>query len=318
MSEIRPGSDSARVELGRYAVFLAVFDAGSFSAAARRLRRSQPSISRAVAELESDLGVPLFSRTTRRVTPTEAARALEPEARRAISAIARGRTLARQAGVGEAGTLRIGHTSSVPFHPLFVRALAAIRRALPDLRLEVFERSSDEQITALLEGDLDLGWVRPSRPPRRAGLVARRVDVERVHVLLPKRHPLAERTRVRFAEVANERFVLPDSSLRSSLGQLVSRLANDHGVEVTVGLYVRQVAAIAPLVSAGLGIALVPSSLASLQAPSLGSPILQEPSAELPLWLTRRRSDLRPALAKVLHKTFADDGAKIPARGKTD
>ncbi len=65
-------------------IFLAVLEAGSFSAAARKLGRVPSAISMAIAQLEAELDLPLFDRTTRKALPTSAALALEPQARQVI------------------------------------------------------------------------------------------------------------------------------------------------------------------------------------------------------------------------------------------
>ena len=149
--------------------FLAVLDAGSVSAAAKRGGMQQPTLSRHVAELEAQLGAPLFERTGRGVVATGAALAIVDAARRmedAALAVARGLATARSA---TRGVVRVT-TSQVAATWLLPAALARLQRAHPEIELELV---ASNELTNLLRREADIA-VRMVRPAQQS-LVARKL-----------------------------------------------------------------------------------------------------------------------------------------------
>ena len=149
--------------------FLAVLDAGSLMGAARRLNAQQPTLSRHVAELEAQLGAPLFERTGRGVTPTAAALAIADAARQMEAgalALSRGLATARSA---ESGTVRVS-TSRVAATWLLPPVIAALQEAEPGIAIELV---ATDQISNLLRREADIA-VRMVRPAQ-GSLVARKL-----------------------------------------------------------------------------------------------------------------------------------------------
>jgi DNA-binding transcriptional LysR family regulator len=149
--------------------FLAVLHAGSMMGAARRLKAQQPTLSRHVAELEVQLGVPLFERTGRGVVPTAAARAIADAARQMDDGAASlGRALAKTRDA-TGGKVRIT-TSMVAACWLLPPILAALQRADPGIAVELV---ASNQLTNLLRREADIA-VRMVRPAQ-ASLVAKKI-----------------------------------------------------------------------------------------------------------------------------------------------
>lgn len=149
--------------------FLAVLDAGSVMGAARRLGTQQPTLSRHVAELERQLGVPLFERTGRGVVPTVAAHAIAEAARQMESgAVVLAQSLAR-ARSAETGTVRVA-ASHVAAAWLMPQVLVALQREEPGIAVELV---ASNQLTNLLRREADIA-VRMVRPAQ-ASLVARKL-----------------------------------------------------------------------------------------------------------------------------------------------
>lgn len=149
--------------------FLAVLDAGSLMGAARQLNAQQPTLSRHVAELEAQLGVPLFERTGRGVVPTAAALAIADAARQMDdSAASLGRALAKTRDA-TGGKVRIT-TSMVAACWLLPPVLAALQRAEPGIAVELV---ASNQLTNLLRREADIA-VRMVRPAQ-ASLVAKKI-----------------------------------------------------------------------------------------------------------------------------------------------
>jgi DNA-binding transcriptional LysR family regulator len=149
--------------------FLAVLDAGSLMAAARRIGAQQPTLSRHVAELEAQLGTPLFERTGRGVTPTSAALAIADAARQmqdGAQALARGLAEARELTTG---TVRIT-TSEVAAVWLLPSVLAALQAEEPGIQIELVASNA---LTNLLRREADIA-VRMVRPAQ-SSLIARKL-----------------------------------------------------------------------------------------------------------------------------------------------
>lgn len=154
--------------------FLAVLDAGSLTAAARSLRAQQPTLSRHIAELEAQLGTPLFERTGRGVSPTPAALAITAAARQmALGADSLARTLAGRRDQAT-GTVRIT-TSMVAAAYLLPPVLAELHREAPGIRLELV---ASDRLSNLLRREADIA-VRMVRP-EQTSLVARKLG--EVHI----------------------------------------------------------------------------------------------------------------------------------------
>ena len=149
--------------------FLAVLDAGSLMGAARQLGAQQPTLSRHVAELEAQLGAPLFERTGRGVVPTAAALAIADAARQMeMGADSLARTLTRQRET-TSGTVRIT-TSEVAANYLLPPVLAQLQQAEPGIQIELV---GSNQISNLLRREADIA-VRMVRPAQ-SSLVARKL-----------------------------------------------------------------------------------------------------------------------------------------------
>ena len=161
--------DMQRFDWALVRSFLAVLDAGSLMGAARKLQAQQPTLSRHVAELEAQLGTPLFERTGRGVTPTAAALAIADAARQMEAAAdALSRSLLRQREV-DVGTVRIA-ASQVAAAWLLPPILTALQQAEPGISVELV---ASNQITNLLRREADIA-VRMLRPVQ-SSLVARKL-----------------------------------------------------------------------------------------------------------------------------------------------
>jgi DNA-binding transcriptional LysR family regulator len=170
-----------RVEVREMRAFVAVVEEGGLSAAARRLRLSQPALSQTIAGLERQLGVELLIRGSTGVRPTDAGMTLLTEARavlqrhdQALAAVARHTT----AG---AGVLRLGIPLELPTD-LLTRPLAELARAYPHTRVHPRHLTTAAQFAALADGELDVGLVREH--PIGTGLDAMLAVAEPLGVLL--------------------------------------------------------------------------------------------------------------------------------------
>ena len=143
--------------IGRFRHFLAVADEASFGRAAARLGMKQPPLSQSVRRLERDLGVTLLERTSKGVTLTRAGDAFLPEARAAVAAAERAAALAREAA-GPRRPVRVGFVA-VAMWDILPSLLDAAHTA--DIPVRLYQDTTYNQLNALAEGRLDLGFVAP-------------------------------------------------------------------------------------------------------------------------------------------------------------
>ncbi|MFK3983633.1 LysR family transcriptional regulator [Micromonospora sp. NPDC050397] len=195
------------MELRHLATFTAVAEEGSFTRAAERLRVVQSAVSAAVRNLERELGVPLFERTTHRVELTDAGRLLLPEARRTLAAAEGAREVVDQLRGGLRGTVRLGMMQSQRASSVSVaRLLATFRAEHPGVDVELRVGASGEHAADLRSGRLDLAYL--ALPAgSAAGLTLVPLEAEPMPLVCPPEHPLADRSEVELVDLADEAFV---------------------------------------------------------------------------------------------------------------
>ncbi|WP_375575002.1 LysR substrate-binding domain-containing protein [Paracidovorax oryzae] len=190
---------SSKLDSRSLALFLAVADALSFRQAAEALHLSQPPLSRAIRDLESRLGMPLFDRHARGVSLTEAGRRLLPYAC-GVADLLRQAEAAFQ-GAAVPATLRLGLTSAA--EPAWFRGLADRAQALqPGIRVEVVSDTSPRLVRQLRAGRLDAAFI--ALPTDVRGLDVLEIDRLPMVVALSSAHPLVRRRMLRLADLADE------------------------------------------------------------------------------------------------------------------
>src|SRR5688500_15642152 len=274
--------------------FIAVAERLHFGRAAAALHISQPPLSRAIRALAASLGVALFSRTRRRVELTpEGARLLE-EARRALGQLERTVLELRGMAAGEQGRLRVGFVSLADFGVL-PGLLKAYKAARPGINLALREMLSPDQAAALAAGELDFGLLLPP-VPEAAALEHLVVQRERFVAALPAQHRLArERGRLAMGALAGESFVMVPRDIAPGLYDIVAGLAARAGIALNVAQEAIQMQTVVSLVSSGLGVAIVPGSIANLGRRGVVYRELADRHPRLDLWLAWPRSGLGTA-----------------------
>jgi DNA-binding transcriptional LysR family regulator len=202
------------MELRHLRYFVALADELHFGRAAERIGIEQSPFSRAIRELENDLGVRLFTRTSRRTQITRAGEILLIEARRILRAVNSARQAAQAVASDVKGKLRIGVSESIS-QPRVARLLARCRTDQPDVEFEVSDRSQRRQATQLREGLLDIGLA-PS-PFSADGLRSEPLWTSALAVLLPASHPMTGVDPISIAALLREPKVLCHPELRHIL-----------------------------------------------------------------------------------------------------
>ncbi|GLY58969.1 transcriptional regulator [Cellulosimicrobium cellulans] len=236
---------------------VALADERQFTRAAQLVGVSQSGLSAAVRGLEEELGASLFTRTTRRVEPTEAGLALLPYARSMLAQAAAARDAVVRATRALSGSLRVGSEQCLGV--LDVTALLErFHRRYPQVEIHFAQAGSHDLLARVREGDLDVAFVATTE---HLGPLSQTVlGSEPLVLVCAPEHPLAGRGRVEWSDLSGQEFVDFDPSWGA-------RPVNDatcaaHGVHRRVRCSVNDVHTLLELVDRGLGIALVPRHVA--------------------------------------------------------
>jgi len=244
------------VELRHLRYFLVVAEELSFTAAAARLRISQPPLSQQIQDLETELKTSLFLRTSRKVELTSAGIAFLDHVRSILGQV--GQAVEQTRAIG--GKLDIGATGSVLLGPL-ASIIAAYGRQHPEVLVRLHEMAPLAQFDSLHARKTDISFLRsPTEDPELVTEVAWR---EQVWVALPTGHPLSKRDRLRLADLRNDDHVflrLEDSPF----AQYLRDCCVEAGFIPRISQQVVEAYSLTSLVAGGLGVALVPESVRHL------------------------------------------------------
>ncbi|MFF9866303.1 LysR family transcriptional regulator [Streptomyces sp. NPDC013953] len=237
----------------RLAHFAAVARHEHVTRAAQELGVPQSTLSRAVVRLEEDLGVALFARKGRTVSLTPAGRTFLASAERALGEVQRAAESVRADADPSAGRVAFGflHTMGSETVPELIRAF---RVDHPRVRFTLVQNYGEAMIERLRSGELDLCLTSPV--PDAPDLVARRLDEQRLRLVVPDDHRLAGRKRVRLAEAADESFVTLEPGY--GLRRITDALCAEAGFTPRVAFEGEEAETLRGLVAAGLGVALLP------------------------------------------------------------
>jgi DNA-binding transcriptional LysR family regulator len=194
------------MELRHLRYFVGVAEEQHFGRAAERLRVAQPSLSRQIHDLESEMGFLLFDRLPRGVRLSAAGKLFLSDARRILQDVDEAKRRAERIALGKAGTLRIGIATAVSWHGLVVDSFREFRRRQPDAELELHHLLSVHQVEAILSGRLDAGFV-ANLTPWHKDLAHWEFAQDRMLLAVPKGHHLTKREGIRLRDLRDMPFV---------------------------------------------------------------------------------------------------------------
>ena len=286
------------LDLRRLRYFVALAERLHFGQTAAALHITQPALSRQIQQLEHDLGVELFARTSREVALTPGGEQLLRDGRRLLTA-ARG-TVERARHATGRHTLTVGFMLGVNVDP----ALRLFRERHPQVDLQLQRLRWWNQTEALLDGRVDVGFLRSPVPSQGLGLLT--LYTEPVTVALPAAHPLAGRASVRLADIADEP-VLRYTDAPPAWNSFWSMDPRPDGTLPRHGPAVRDMEEIVEYVRVGSGVAFLPASIAAAfpRTDVAYLPVTGVQAGQIVLaWETARDSPLIEAFAEAAQQAI--------------
>ncbi|MDH6217336.1 LysR family transcriptional regulator [Streptomyces pseudovenezuelae] len=237
----------------RLAHFAGVARTEHITRAAQDMRVPQSTLSRAMVRLEQDLGVDLFARRGRTVSLTPAGRTFLTSVERALAEIEKAADEVRADADPATGKVAFGflHTMGSETVPGLIRAFRADH---PRVRFALVQTYGEAMLEKLRAGELDLCLTSPV--PDAPDLIARRLDEQKLRLVVPADHPLATRRRIRLTEAAEETFVTLEPGY--GLRRITDDLCKEAGFKPRVAFEGEEAETLRGLVAAGLGVALLP------------------------------------------------------------
>lgn len=291
--------------------FIAVAEEENIGRAAARLHISQPPLTRQIHQLETQLGVQLFNRTPKGMELTTAGEMFLQEARNIRALVDQAVERTQRAGMGKLGRLDIGIFGSGILDKI-PRLLERFRDLNPDVRLVLHNMEKHEQVEALRQRRINMGFSRLLSP--LPDIAYETVACESLMIALNERHPLAAQSVVSFKSLANFPLILFPTGSRPSFIDKVIGLCHQVGFEPQIAQEVGDAVTAVALVARGLGASLVSESTEVLKLPGL----TYRPLSGLPenawadLGCIYRPDDESPALGILLEiiREFRDGAAE--------
>lgn len=287
------------IELRHLRYFLAVADTLHFGQAAERLGMSQPPLSQQIRQLEQLIGAQLFVRSHRRVQLTEAGTLLQQQARALLLQVDATLEQVQRVQRGERGELHIGLTRATPLSAQIPRAIFDYRQRYPQVRLQLREMNTLQQIDALLEGELDVGIIRRRTLPPE--LVARSLFTDPLAVVLHRQHPALRgrdpaNTVLALEQLAHEPFVAFHRSAGAGIHDHMIALCAAAGFTPRIVQEAGEASTLISLAAAGLGAAILPASCDHIHVEGACFVALADSGAHSEVQLVWRRESVTPLI----------------------
>ena len=298
------------MELRHLRYFVAVAEEKSITVAAkRRLRTAQPSLSRQLRELETEVGAELMTRSARGIELTAAGKVFLDHARLALAQVEAAASAARRAAHPEQRTLALGFLSGCEpeWLPGVMRVL---REELPRIEVTISSKHSPQLADGLATGKLDAAFLRPEE--RYPDLVYKVLVREPLIVILPSDHRLASRKAIGLKELAGETFIgMADQApvLRSIIEDYIRR----SGVDLQPTHRVEYLSMAMSLVASTRGVALLPDFARNFLTRSVVSRPLAGEAPSIDLVLGYHKANNAPLLKTFLSRVDDLIGQKVTA-----
>lgn len=288
------------MELRHLRYFCAVAEALNFSRAAERLRVAQSALSRQIRDLERELGVQLFVRTTTSVRLTDAGRQLHPAVEKILVQLSIAVTGAQEISSGRGGDFNVASDWRFSIH-MIPEAVRKFRQLYPKVKVNFTDLKSPEQVEALRAGKIHLGFVPDLALGARRDLGLLHIYTSEMMAVLPSTHRLAKSDRIMLRELADEKWVRLEDKTDDYARSFMLQICRPAGFTPKMGRNTSSITGALALVAAGEGVTLLPPLLVS---PGLGGIAVVPtdcPAIKLyAVWLKNSTSPLVDRFTKIL------------------
>ncbi len=250
------------MELRHLRYFSTVATELHFGRAAEKLHIAQPPLSKQIQDLEAELGFELFNRTKRSISLTPAGQAFLVEVTQIFQQLDRAIDIGKKTSRGELGQISIGFVGSATYNILPVM-LQQFRDRYPHVQIELHELTTDRQLIWLREGRIDVGLIRP--PVIGIDFASQIIFQESLVVALPIDHHLARLDTIELSSLATEPFILFPRQLAPGLYDPIIAICQAAGFSPQVVQECIQMQTIVSLVSANMGVSILPESIQEAQ-----------------------------------------------------
>src|SRR3984957_12045293 len=288
------------MELRHLRYFVAVAEEGSLTTAAeRRLHTAQPSLSRQIRDLETEVGVKLLERGARGITLTAAGRTFLDHARLPLPQVEAAGEAARRAAAPESAAFVIGFLTGheVVWLP---QALRILREEAPGIEITLSSQSSPELAGALMRGKVDVAFLR--REAQAPGLAFKFLIKEPLVAVLPAGHRLAARREIAPQDIAGETYVAPTRTA-PVLKAVIDAYTAKSGITLTPAYDAENLSSAMSLVASTGGVTLLPLYAQNLLSPGIVVRPLRGEVPTIDLVLGYSRSNTSPLLKRFLART---------------
>ncbi len=287
-----------RLDSRQLRYFVAVARERNFTRAAEKLHIAQPPLSRAIQQLEDEFGVALLDRASRPLALTDAGRLLFEQAVQVLDRMDEMKAMAARMRKAERTLLGIGFVASTLYGYL-PEVIRRYRAARPGVELTLLEMTTIEQVAALKEGRIDVGF---GRITFNDALIERTVlRNETLCVALPLTHRLSSRTGLlKLDELVGDALVVYPKAPRPSYADQVLALFRERDVKPQAVHEVRELQTALGLVAAETGVCIVPASVERLRRDNVVYRRLDEPGAVSPIIMSTRKGDRSPEISLIL------------------
>ena len=289
------------MELRHLRYFVAVAEELNFTRAAEKLHLAQPSLTRQIHNLEEELGVRLLDRSRNQVSLTEEGRRFLIDARRLVALSLESVKAVQRFSRGESGQLNLGYLFKFNFD-LLPATLATFYGTCPDIAVNLFDMSPAEQLRTLEARKIDLGFVglRPSVTKGTAELNWECVARHNVVAVLPSRHPLAKKSKIKLTDLKSLFFVAMSEETHPGSRAWLSGLCQDVGFTPRILQDVDLESGLMTFVAEGLGVTLAREQIKNLPHPGVVFRPLAT-TAKADYWIAWHRENRSQALVQYIN-----------------
>ncbi|MGD9587998.1 MAG: LysR family transcriptional regulator [Pyrinomonadaceae bacterium] len=304
------------MEIRQLKAFLAIAEAKTFTAGARRVNVTQAAISMQIRQLEEEVGLPLFTRTPRRVILTEAGEYLLERARKILrehdSALAE---IAEVAGA-EYGRLRIGTASGTFAMNQLPNILGKLRDKFPNAELSVASGTSQTLVDKMMHGEIDMAFV--SLPVDNLNISTESIFSDEIVAVAYPEHPLAKEKFISAATLAGEKLILGERG--GNTRRMIDEFFQAANVKPNIIMELSRQEAVTKMVERGLGVGMAgaKSVAREIRDRKLVSWLIEGAEIKWELGLARLRgghySPIAKEFVRLCKESFSEREKELKAR----